>query len=106
VKDFQRAGLDTKSLPRNSSWKEFRSWQIRTLERAGWWDYLVYLLLFEGDKERAIAILRKCVESNSTIVLVLYYPDFDPLRDDPQFAELVAKAQLPVAAYCQLPKKK
>jgi tetratricopeptide (TPR) repeat protein len=106
VKDFQRLGIDTKSLPRNSSWKEFRSWQFKALERAGYLDYLVYLSLFEGDKERAITTLRKCLEQNSSILLVLFYPDFDSLRNDPRFAEIVAKAQLPVAAYCALPKKK
>lgn len=30
------------------------------------------------------------------------YPDFDPLRGEPRFGELVSKIRLPVQAYCAL----
>jgi tetratricopeptide (TPR) repeat protein len=106
LKDFQRLGIDTKSFPRTGSWQEFRSWRTKAYERAGYLDASVFSLLFEGDKERAIATLKKCVERNSWIAMALFYPDFDPLRGDPRFAEIIAKAQLPVEAYCELPKKK
>ena len=62
-------------------------------------------MLFEGNKEGALAALAKCVEQKSSIVLCLFYPDFDPLRDDPRFKELVTNAELPVAISCVLPKK-
>jgi serine/threonine protein kinase len=106
LKDFQRLGLDTRSFPSSGSWQEFRLWRTKAFERANLREYLVYSLLFEGDKERAMATLTNCVEQKSSIVLCLFYPDFDMLRDDPRFEALAAKAELPLAAYCTLPKKK
>jgi tetratricopeptide (TPR) repeat protein len=106
MKDFQSRGIDTRSLPSSGPWKEFRAWCTKTFERAGYQEDLVYSLLFQGDKDRALAALAKCVEKRSSIVLLLFYPDFDPLRDDPRFEALAAKAELPPAPYCQLPRKK
>jgi adenylate cyclase len=100
MKDLQRLGYDTMSLARSGSWKEFRSLRTAMYKRAGNHDALVFSLLLEGDTEGALKALAKCVELKSSIVMVLFYPDFDPLRDDPRFEALVAEAQLPVSAYC------
>jgi tetratricopeptide (TPR) repeat protein len=106
MKDFQRRGIDTRSLPSSGPWKEFRAWCTKTFERLGYEEDLVYSSLFEGNKEKALAALAKCVERKSTITLLLFNPDFDLLRDDQRFEALATKAELPPAPYCQLPKKK
>ncbi len=103
---FRGRGIDVDGLPRSGPWKDFQSWRTRTLERLDWprREELVFALLFEGKKERALTELEQCVARKTPIVLALFYPDFDPLRDDKRFANLVAKAELPVDAYCALPR--
>jgi serine/threonine protein kinase/Tfp pilus assembly protein PilF len=100
IKDFRRRGMDTGSLPRAGSWDEFRAWRLKMLEKGGYLSDLVYALIPEGEKDRALAILKKCVDARQPITLALFYPDFDPLRGDPRFEQLVSDAQLPVEAYC------
>jgi TolB-like protein/predicted Ser/Thr protein kinase len=105
LKDFQRRGIATKGAPPPSSWPTFCAWRSETLERLGLLGDLVYSLLLQGDNKRAMAVLEVCIQKRESIVLLLFNPDFDPLRNEPRFAELIAQIQLPVNAYCALPRK-
>ncbi|HEY1469176.1 MAG TPA: tetratricopeptide repeat protein [Candidatus Acidoferrum sp.] len=48
-----------------------------------------------GDKEQAFAWMERCAEERSNILQFLkVHPFFDPLRDDPRFAEFLRRANL------------
>jgi hypothetical protein len=58
-------------------------------------DYLAYVLLALGERERAIALLSEAVEQRSASVMWINVdPRFDALRTDTRFAALLQKIGL------------
>jgi len=72
---------------------------VRALERKGALEpdkletAVIYYSL--GGKDQAIAVLRKAVDSHSTMPFVFVDPRLDPLRSDPRFQELLRRAKIP-----------
>ena len=72
---------------------------LRTIEKSGTLgrnEYglaLVYSAL--GDRDRAIALLEKGVQTRSLMPFVFVDPLLDSLRPDPRFQELLRRANLP-----------
>ena len=95
-------------VPDNLSLTEFTQWETTTLEKlfkqglvnAG---ALAFHYTKICDKENALIWLEKATVTASPVILLLFYPEFDCLRDDPRFARFVEKIHLPVNAYCLLP---
>jgi eukaryotic-like serine/threonine-protein kinase len=57
--------------------------------------WLVFLYTGLGEKERAFFWLDKAYQEHSTWLIYLKeYPDFDPLRSDPRFQEMLKKVNL------------
>jgi TolB-like protein/Flp pilus assembly protein TadD len=57
--------------------------------------WLVFLYTGLGDKERAFLWLDKAYQERSTWLIYLKeFPDFDPLRSDPRFQEMLKKVNL------------
>jgi len=57
---------------------------------------LAVLYAFLGEKDRAFAFLEEArKERSGSLILLKVYPLYDPLRDDPRFAELIRKVGLP-----------
>jgi tetratricopeptide (TPR) repeat protein len=57
--------------------------------------WVVFLYAGLGDKERAFTWLDKAYQERSTWLIYLKeFPDFDPLRSDPRFQELLKKVNL------------
>lgn len=48
-----------------------------------------------GNRDRAIAILEKGLETRSTLAFIFVDPRLDPLRSDPRFHRLLRRANLP-----------
>jgi TolB-like protein/DNA-binding winged helix-turn-helix (wHTH) protein/Tfp pilus assembly protein PilF len=48
-----------------------------------------------GDRDRAIAVLEKLVQTRSTMPFVFVGPELDSLRSDPRFQQLLRRANLP-----------
>ena len=72
---------------------------LRTIEKDGalggseHWLALVYSVL--GDRDRAIAKLEQGVQRRSFMAFVFVEPQFDSLRSDPRFQQLLRRANLP-----------
>jgi eukaryotic-like serine/threonine-protein kinase len=94
-------------VPDHLSWSEFREWDLHTLDSlASTDDFWVGQASLEfsmfGEKERALFWLEKAAAKTDPTIMILFYPDFDCLRDDARFATLISRKQLPVGAYCTL----
>jgi serine/threonine protein kinase/Tfp pilus assembly protein PilF len=98
------------TLPVNMAFPEYREWCLKTLARSAEEDVsaasgaAMEFAMF-GEKEKALQYLKIAATHNQTGLLTLFYPDFDCLRNDPRFQEIVSAAHLPVASYCTLPGK-
>jgi TolB-like protein len=106
MKDMKRLNLDTKDISDDLSWENFRLKRDDAYRRGGPVENNVWLKLIEGKNEQALNLLLDIshLTRKSAIFLCLFYRDFDPLRADPRFVALVENIQLPVEAYCILPK--
>jgi TolB-like protein/Tfp pilus assembly protein PilF len=59
------------------------------------WSSVIYAAL--GEKEKAIAFLKKAYDIRAIqLVWLAVDPNFDPLRDEPEFKEIFAKMAMPV----------
>jgi serine/threonine protein kinase len=96
------------TVPEHISWSEYRGWDLRTLDslagtgEPAWIGMAASDFAMFGEKERALHWLEKAAAKRNAVTFILFYPDFDSLRDDPRFLELVSQMGLPVASYCTL----
>lgn len=58
-------------------------------------DRLLSVYCALGDRDRAIDVLEKAIQSRSILAYNLVDPELDPLRGDPRFKQLLHKAGLP-----------
>jgi eukaryotic-like serine/threonine-protein kinase len=94
-------------VPDHVSWPEFRDWDLRTLDHmaridgsySGWaaTDFAMFC-----EKQKAFHWLEVAATKAQPVMLCLFYPDFDCLRDDARFKDLVSRIHLPVSVYCTL----
>jgi eukaryotic-like serine/threonine-protein kinase len=92
-------------VPDHVSWPEFKEWDLRTLDHmAGIDTSYAGLAAFDfamlGEKEKAFHWLEVASTKAQTVMLCLFYPDFDCLRGDARFKDLVSRIHLPVGVYC------
>jgi hypothetical protein len=72
---------------------------VRTIERDGAFggDDFALATIYSalGDRDHAIAALERGVQRRSLLAFVFTDPQFDPLRSDPRFQQLLRRAGLP-----------
>jgi eukaryotic-like serine/threonine-protein kinase len=98
-------------VPDHLSWSEYKEWDLRTLDRLAptdnsWIGQAALDHAMFGEKDRAIYWLDKGAAKRNAVLLLLFYPDFDPLRKDPRFEYLVSRIHLPVDAYCTMDRRR
>lgn len=100
--------VDSLIVPEGMNYQDFLQWEARNMEtllgkgRIKASD-LAINYAEQGDKDNALKWLQKAEQRDETMPLILFYPDFDSLRDDPRFEKFVANKHLPVSAYCEMP---
>jgi tetratricopeptide (TPR) repeat protein len=94
-------------VPDRLSWSEYKVWDLRVSEEMARVDEssiggaAIDYAMF-GEKEKALYWLEKAADKANWVLLILFYPDFDCLRDDPRFEKIVSQVHLPVPAYCTI----
>jgi serine/threonine protein kinase/Tfp pilus assembly protein PilF len=94
--------------PAGLSWDAYEQWLNRYLERQprSWVSgFLAASFARRGQKRKALDYLDAAAKENSTFISLLDWPDFDPIRDDPRFQQIVEAQQLPVAMFCRVPSR-
>jgi serine/threonine protein kinase/Tfp pilus assembly protein PilF len=92
-------------VPDNVSWPEFKAWDLRTLDHlagidASYVGWAAFEFAMFGEKEKAFHWLEVALTQAQPVMLLLFYPDFDCLRDDVRFKDLVSRIHLPIGVYC------
>jgi hypothetical protein len=80
--------------------KGYWMWYLELMKEEGWYDHnRVVAATIEahlGDEDQAFALLEKAFkEREGSIYLLNVSPSFDPLRDDPRFADLLRRMKFP-----------
>jgi hypothetical protein len=95
-------------VPDELNYEQFLKWEGKILSelmekgRIRFGDMAVYFAEV-GDDDMTMYWLQKAEERNDTVTLILFYPEYESLRDDPRFEQLVSQKQLPINVYCQRP---
>lgn len=97
---------DAFNPPPNLSWEAYQRWLDRFLagQQRSWVPgMLAANLARRGERAKALEYLKAAAEGNSGWMGQLDYPDFDSIRDDPQFQKIVEERKLPAASFCRIP---
>lgn len=94
-------------IPEGSTYQELLQWEAGTLEHMAsegnvLATYLVLCYAELGDKDKALKWLKIAEEKDEVVVHILFYPEFNSLREDPRFEAFVTKVHLPVKVYCNI----
>ncbi len=94
-------------VPEDFIYQEFLQWEANTLERMASEGNiraselaLCYAEL--GAKDKTLKWLTVAEEKDEVVVHLLFYPEFNSLRNDPRFEDFVSRVNLPVNVYCDV----
>jgi tetratricopeptide (TPR) repeat protein len=94
-------------VPENLTYEEFLDWENLTLERMAREGHvrateLAISYAEMGNKDKTLEWLKVAEEKNESVIHLLFYPEFELLRNDPRFEEFVSRIKLPVKFYCEI----
>ena len=99
--------LDSLNVPENSSYQEFLQWEVDLMVRLASEGHfspgLVALGYAEiGNNDKTVEWLQKAEINDDAVTLLLFYPEFNSIREDPRFEAFINQKHLPVNAYCTM----